>query len=440
MADTLKRGLVRTLCFSGFLCFLSIACKCQPHETVCSQGIGRFTSKSISGVTVSVGAARNGEFARHTCQADLAWDGQHLLVEPEAWQVDIDVMGADLDLGTPVVAFQVKKSDLDPLITYEVYSLTKPPRKLRTITGRDFFRAADTNLDGRVEIWTSDASAVDGLENLPLSSLDFAPEVVLRFDNQRLLDVSSEFQPQYDRQITMLEAQLDARHLSDFKSSDGKLQTMFGRTADEFHSLRTTKIKVLEIVWCYLYSGREEEAWKALARMWPPADFDRMRASILSARERGIRSEVDGVSTVTSRPRWKKHAPIYNLVSDKTIDSSDEFGAGNMLKSDPRTMTDPPPVTRAKDLSPVDIKPQPIYLRVSSRLGAEQVLSSSVVFLDLVIDEAGKVWSAKLANKGDESPASAFLISASAGWRFTPAFKGGRAVASRMRLGVSPYQ
>jgi len=41
-------------------------------------------------------------------------------------------------------------------MTYKVYSLEKPPRLLPTITGGDWFSAADTKLEGRTEIWTSD--------------------------------------------------------------------------------------------------------------------------------------------------------------------------------------------------------------------------------------------------------------------------------------------
>jgi hypothetical protein len=63
--------------------------------------------------------------------------------------------------------------------------------------------------------------------------------------------------------------------LSDFKNSDGQLSTLSPPKMEELHRLRMTKIKVLEIVWCYLYSGREQDAWRALADMWPAADFDR---------------------------------------------------------------------------------------------------------------------------------------------------------------------
>ena len=56
----------------------------------------------------------------------------------EAAQVDINVLGVDFGLGRPVVAFQVKKSAADWDMTYQIYSLQKPPKLLRTIAGGDF--------------------------------------------------------------------------------------------------------------------------------------------------------------------------------------------------------------------------------------------------------------------------------------------------------------
>jgi hypothetical protein len=370
---------------------------------------------------MAVGAAKNGTLARRVCEATLNWDKKAIPVVREAWQVDIDALGVDLGLKTPVVAFQIKKTDIDSRMTYEVYSLQKPPRLLRAITGGDFFSAADTDLDGRVEIWTGDASAVDGFENLALDDLDFAPTVVRRFEKQRLMDVSSEFQSHYDRQIAQVRTQVDSQQLSDFKNSDGKLSasTMSALSMDHLHRLLVTKIKVLEIVWAYLYSGREQDAWHTLADMWPPADFDRIRASILSGRGRGISSEVDGASPGTSRFRRKKHAIIYNTATNHfgSSGTTEERGPQSML-----ALT-------------ADISPEPILLRTAPPPDNEQALPTSEKFVDVVVDAAGKVRSASMGQEADKS-----LINSSSEWKFIPASKDGDAVASRMRLGLTLFR
>jgi hypothetical protein len=90
----------------------------------------------------------------------------------------------------------------------------------------------------------------------------------------------------------------------------------------------------------------------------------------------------------------------------------------------------------------VDSRPQPIYLGVTHAKNQEQGLpdSSAKIYLNLVIDAAGKVRSANLANKADSGPIGEKVLSASADWNFIPAFVGRRAVACRLRFGVWPRQ
>jgi outer membrane biosynthesis protein TonB len=61
-------------------------------------------------------------------------------------------------------------------------------------------------------------------------------------------------------------------------------------------------------------------------------------------------------------------------------------------------------------------------------------LMQSGEVVDLTIDEAGKVWSAKLEGSANDPD----LVEAAKGWSFVPAFKGGRAVACSYRMTVSP--
>jgi hypothetical protein len=53
----------------------------------------------------------------------------------------------------------------------------------------------------------------------------------------------------------------------------------------------------------------------------------------------------------------------------------------------------------------------------------------------MVIDSAGKVWSIETVGESDKD-----LIDASAKWKFVPALKDGHPVASRLHLGVTPFQ
>ena len=355
-----------------------------------------------------MGAAKSGGLAKRSCSGNLAWYGQDLPVTAEASQVDIDVLGVDLGFGTPVVAFQVKKSAADWDMTYLVYSLKQSPKLLRTITGGDFFRAADTDLTGKIEIWTGDVGATNGFEGLIPGEFDFAPTVVLRFERNRLIDVSAEFRPHFDEQIAAVRTELSAQDLRDFQGTDGKLASTSSLAPERIHALRVTKIKVLEIVWAYLYSGREQEAWRALADMWPAGDMDRIRAAILNARARGIRSQIDNVSAGESKFHFKKRAYIFDAVTEHPPESVGRFPF-------------------------VDKRPQAILLRRPPPVGAKAPIARSEQMIELVIDEAGKVWSAEPVGDADKD-----LAYATKGWKFIPVFINGRAVASRLRMVVSP--
>jgi hypothetical protein len=426
MSASLHTHAARLLLLPALLSLAGVAAICPAQEVVCSAGFGSFSATSTTGVELSVGALKNAEMAQRVCQATLAWDKQSLQIEPRAWQLDVDLMSVDLGLGAPVAAIQVKHADVDPLVEYEIYALTKPPRKLRIITGGDSFRATDTDLNGQIEIWTSDAAAVNGFEGIALSALDFAPPMALRFDRRRLIDVSAEFKPRFDRRIAALRAQLDDPHqLEEFKSSDGRLAGMSPLSMTNLRALRATKIRVLEIVWCYLYSGREQEAWKSLDAMWPAADVERIRTAILNARDHGMRRELDGVSDGSAhRPR--KRAMIFDRLTETE-------GINGGPRSYVNESGGPDDTMRAFQ---VDTNPRPILMRrPAPPEGAGASALTTEVVVNMVVDAAGKVWSIKTEGKIDQD-----LIDASNDWKFMPALKDGHPVASRLRMGVTPFQ
>ena len=422
----------RASLLAASLCAMQSVGLGQTNGVLCDAGSGRFATKFITGATVTVDAAKSSAFSTRACEAKLAWDRKEVQVANGAAQIDIDLLGADLGLGSPVVAFQIKQSDVDAGMTYELYSLNGPPRLLRTVTGGDFFKAADTNLDGRIEIWAGDAVAADELDGLPLADFDFAPTVVLRFENKRLIDVSSEFRSYYDRQIAQARTQLDPSLVSAFKNSDGRLKDIRTSELQQLRGLMMTKIKVLEIVWAYLYSCREQEAWKTLAEMWPAADFERVRAAIADARARGIHSQVDGSSPPTLPPGKKKLAYVYNLVASRKTANPLIARSLGIRQPDEAPANESP-------LPDVDM-PVAIFLFIPPPPDARQDFPRSGIVLDLVVDAAGKVFSAKVVNELDSGPVSDSLIAASADWKFIPAMKNGQAVASRIRLTLSPAQ
>jgi hypothetical protein len=400
-----------------FFLFLLTAgvCHAQNHDVVCRDGAGDFEAEFPTGVKVSVGPERNEMLEARSCRGMLSWGDQNLEVGAGASELDLDAFGVDLGLGAPVAALQVKKTKADCCMEYDIYSLREPPMLLRRITGGDFFSAADTDLDGRVEIWTDDSASVEGFENFSLRDLDFAPPVVLRFVRGRLLDVSSEFRPYFEQKIADVRAKLNPQDLADFKSSDGKLPLPAASKPSRLSRLQSVKVKVLEIVWSYLYSGREQEAWRSLAEMWPAADIDRIRTALLNARAHGIRSRVDGVSTAVSSGH-----EIQVKIFDGTTTVS----------------TTPGLVPKGVKPKPEITPPRAILMERQAPLNAvEMELAQTESVMNLVIDSAGKVRSAEFI--GIVPQADEGLLKSTSKWKFIPAFSEGQPIASRILLGVS---
>ncbi len=382
------------------LSLLPSTCLAQVHDVLCNAGNSSFEATFRTGVTVSIGPQKDGGFSTRACHGTLSWGKQKLVVASGVAQLDLDSFGVDLGSGVPVAAFATLKPNDDCCMTYQIYSLNEPPQLLRTITGGGFFAAADTDLDGDIEIWTDDSGAVDGFEGLTLGEIEFVPTYVLRLDHNRLLDASSEFKAFFDDVIKRVHSKIKPESLRDFKARDGRLQARPDSPAQELirlHGLRAAKIQALEIVWAYLYSGREKEAWQSLAEMWPAGDLERIRGEILAVRSRGIHAQLDGVT----RAKLIKHAkPIFNQS---------------------------------------EVKPaKAILMRVYPLEGQDASVGHNEIHVEVVIDSAGKVRSVKPA--GETKLLEQYVLVSAPRWKFIPAFKNERAVASRMHTAVSPLQ
>jgi hypothetical protein len=327
------------------------------------------------------------------CEAELTWEDQKLVVAEKAAQIDLDLFGVNLKDEGPMAAFQVQPSKNKCCSTYQIYSLDKPPRLLRSITGGGTFSATDTDLDGRIEIWAEDAAAVDGFDGLFASEMNYLPTYAVRFEHGQLNDATPEFQDYFDRIVAAIRGQMNPESLRDFKQSDGVLRVGSIPDAARFHRLRLTKVHVLEIVWAYLTSGREQDAWRSLQDMWPERDAERVRAAIISARAAGIYSQID--VKWAGAPRARKRQVVIFKQTDVTPAEAIQLW-------------------------------RPVLPGVS-----EPHQPEAEAVLDLVIDAAGKVYAVEPST---DQIADEGLLAAAKQWKFIPALKDGYSVASRLRL------
>ncbi len=384
--------MVRFLCILLLSILLNV-CYALAYDTLCAGGSKAFQSTFRTGVAVEVGPVMKGGLAARLCRATLSWDGQKLLIADGVAEIDLDLFGADLGTGEPVAAFQIKKSAAVCCVAYQIYSLIKPPHLIRTLHGGGYFRAGDTNLDGRVEIWADDSAAVSGLEGLHTGTMEFPPTLLLRFDHGRLLDFTSEFQPYFDQAIAEVRQQISPQEIQRFKQRAMAGPTRGASPPDDVSREGRMKTRILEVVWAYLYSGRQDAAWDALREMWPDGDLSRVATGITGARARGLRSQLDGVAGPASLAP-PEHTRIYTYPQQPA---------------------------------------RPIMVRYYRSRSSTMLRRR--VRVDLVVDCAGKVWSAEVAGKDKAVRES--VKHATVNWKFIPAFVNGHPVASRLRMTIS---
>jgi hypothetical protein len=382
------------------LSFLLSVLHAHAYDVLCRKGNTSFHAEFHTGVRVDVGPPIQGDLAAaRVCRASLSWSAQEIVIADQAAEVDLDIFGVDLGDGVPVAAFQIKSSEAECCMTYKIYSLKDPPQLLRTLHGGTYFSGIDRDLTGQVEIWTDDAAAVDGLEGLRVAGLHFPPTCVLRFEEGKLLDVSSEFEPYFDQVIARIRAEMNSDQLQKFKLSNENVAVNGHSSPQEDTAIQPSlaiKEQVLELVWAYLYSNRDKQAWLTLAEMWPAGDVDRIRSAIIEARSRGIRAQIDGASDALPALQ-QEHAKIYDSVRNPA---------------------------------------RPIFVRYYPS-GGPQLLRGKLK-VTLVVDSAGKVWSVKISGKNEAAYES--VKRSTANWKFIPAFVDASPVASRVRMTISLEQ
>ena len=97
------------------------------------------------------------------------------------------------------------------------------------------------------------------------------------------MDLASENTADYDHEIERARSQLTEPELDKLKKSTYSQRMLFDQLS--------TVHNVLSIVLNYLYSGRPDEAWRALDATWPPAGEERVKKLILERRSRGLLSQ-----------------------------------------------------------------------------------------------------------------------------------------------------
>src|ERR1700744_2813716 len=87
MAALLRKDEMGRLLLWACLGALPVAALADEHEMLCSDGFGSFTSRFVTGVTVTVEPVRKSAFASRVCTAALSWKSGELAVSPKASEI-----------------------------------------------------------------------------------------------------------------------------------------------------------------------------------------------------------------------------------------------------------------------------------------------------------------------------------------------------------------
>jgi hypothetical protein len=109
-----------------------------------------------------------------------------------------------------------------------------------------------------------------------------------------------------------------------------------------------------------------------------------------------------------------------------------------MAKSTPSSSMSQPTEVTSSSFPGIDL-PETMTLDIPTP-DAEHPFPRDGVLMELTVDAAGKVYAANIVNAGDQGPIGDALMSASSHWKFVPAMKDGKAIASHIWLTISPYK
>lgn len=185
--------------------------------------------------------------------------------------VGADVMTTD---GIPKAVIQAD----GPPDRLFVVSLGRNAQLLRTIENTYGFWLQN-DCGGETRVWTSDGAFQDDADLRDVYHYDlFMPDVVFKMRGDRLVDATPDCREYFDHEIRFVRSRVSEREFENFGAN---------RIADNF---RRGQVKgyILKIAFCYLYTGREQEAKEFIDRVWPSNDSARLWQSITKLRSEGV--------------------------------------------------------------------------------------------------------------------------------------------------------
>ena len=210
--------------------------------------------------------------------AVLSPRGETLFTDDE-WDISIDQKDLDINHdGRADLVLRGYSGGAHCCWTYWIITPSKRPALQKKIENQAHVQFADFKQNGAITLVAQDGSFdyFDGL----CHACSVFPDLYLRMEGDKIVDVSPEYRSRYDDEIKAARLKLIHEPLQDFIAARNDNQ--------KANVAETVKPLVLTIALAYLYSGREEQAWKSLDEMWPRFDRQRIKKLILDTRAKGL--------------------------------------------------------------------------------------------------------------------------------------------------------
>lgn len=267
-----------------FAIFLALfACAATPclgvqikYQMQCSEGKGPTQTREANGSTVVLSAESG------SCQITV-FDSHRTSVfqYKSRWFIDAFVGTGVTENGKPNAIIQTPGAS-DKGYKLFVVSLGDQPHLITTIENQYGFWLQNDCGDV-TRIWTSDGAFQNDPDLIDVYLYDvFTPPVVLGVRGGRLFDATPECKPYFDKVIANTRVKLSEQQIRTFRS---------GRTPKEA-AQGLVRGRILYIVFCYLYTDRENDAHQTVERMWPPQDAHRIWQSIIKRQAEGVLAQI----------------------------------------------------------------------------------------------------------------------------------------------------
>ena len=284
--------------FKTALRFLPVLLLCsflhaEEESPGCKWGEGDF-AKEITGYRFKVTHIAHGTSENGDCVVTVRSPSGKVLFQRVNFVISFVYQGELEGDAGPYVVFEAYEGGAHCCWRYWFVSLgTHPGRFIELYNERPATFERDKT--GRTLVRTLDG-AFDYFDELCHACTPF-PTVILEVRGRRLIDVSSQFVSEFDGDIAKARHEFEWEEDGEEFAALQHFKPVLGSKYDE------ARAAALTVILAYLYSGREQQAWKALDEMWPASDRARIKKLILKTRAEGVLSQIGVAARKSGSPQ-----------------------------------------------------------------------------------------------------------------------------------------